>query len=151
QLLPFKGIDVLLEAMQLLERDFRGHLWVHGANLDLQPQEFRDRVDTLLEETRANVTFAGAYAPSEVGELMAAVDWVVVPSIWWENSPLVIEEAFLHGRPVICSNVGGMAEKVAHGVNGLHFRVRDPVSLAAAIEHAVSTPGLWRTLRDAIP
>jgi len=57
---------------------------------------------------------------------MAAVDWVVVPSIWWENSPLVIQEAFAHGRPVICSDIGGMAEKVAHEKNGLHFRANDP-------------------------
>ena len=56
---------------------------------------------------------------------MAEIDWVVVPSIWWENSPLVIQEAFLHGRPVICSDIGGMAEKVRHGVDGLHFRVGD--------------------------
>ena len=46
---------------------------------------------------------------------MASVDWVVVPSIWWENSPLVIQEAFGYGRPVICSDIGGMAEKVTDG------------------------------------
>ena len=43
---------------------------------------------------------------------MSEIDWVVVPSRWWENSPLVIQEAFMHGRPVICSGIGGMAEKV---------------------------------------
>ena len=71
---------------------------------------------------------------------MASVDWVVVPSIWWENSPLVIQEAFLHGRPVICSDIGGMAEKVDDGVNGLHFRTGDPRSLAQAIRRATSSP-----------
>ena len=50
----------------------------------------------------------------------------VVPSLWWENSPLVIQEAFHFGRPVICSDIGGMAEKVTDGVNGLHFRPATP-------------------------
>ena len=70
-------------------------------------------------------------------QIMADVEWVVVPSIWWENSPLVIQEAFAHGRPVICSDIGGMAEKVADGVSGLHFRVNDPVSLADTIRRGV--------------
>ncbi len=81
---------------------------------------------------------------------MAGVDWVVVPSIWWENSPLVIQEAFMHRRPVICSDIGGMAEKVRDGVNGLHFVVGDPYSLAEMIEYAVSAPELWDRLRGQI-
>ncbi len=40
------------------------------------------------------------------------MDWVVTPSIWWENAPLVIDEAFAQKRPVIASDMGGMAESV---------------------------------------
>jgi len=76
---------------------------------------------------------------------------VVVPSIWWENSPLVIQEAFGHGRPVICSDIGGMAEKVSHDVNGLHFRAGDPARLADTMRQAATTPGLWERLRQGIP
>ena len=36
----------------------------------------------------------------------------------------------MHGRPVICSDIGGMAEKVTDGVDGLHFRGGDPEDLA---------------------
>jgi glycosyltransferase involved in cell wall biosynthesis len=75
---------------------------------------------------------------------------VVVPSIWWENAPLVIQEAMTHRRPVICSGVGGMAESVRDGVNGLHFRVRDPDSLADTIRRAVNSPELWDELRGQI-
>ena len=57
---------------------------------------------------------------------MAEVDWVVVPSIWWENAPLVIQEAFRHRRPVICGDIGGMAEMVRDGVDGLHAPVERP-------------------------
>jgi glycosyltransferase involved in cell wall biosynthesis len=81
---------------------------------------------------------------------MADIDWVIVPSIWWENSPLVIQEAFMHGRPVICSDIGGMAEKVRDGADGLHFRAGDPQSVADAIRRAASEPGLWQKLAGGI-
>ena len=56
----------------------------------------------------------------------------------------------MHGRPVICSDIGGMAEKVQDGVNGLHFRVGDPSSLADAIERAAMDPKLWKRLRAGV-
>jgi glycosyltransferase involved in cell wall biosynthesis len=148
----FKGVHVLLEAMKILiEDECDAHLWLHGANLELQPEEFRNKLESLMEETEENVTFVGRYDHAALSKLMAKVDWVVVPSIWWENSPLVIQEAFLHGRPVICSDIGGMAEKVTDCVNGLHFRAGDPHSLAEALHRAVDLPDLWKTLHDGIP
>lgn len=149
QVNPYKGFDILLRAMQLLGTPLP-KLRVHGANLDLQEHRFRDEIAALLATT-PGVTDVGPYPPERAAAMMAAVDWVVVPSVWWENSPLVIQEAFAAGRPVICSDIGGMAEKVIDGVNGLHFRVGDPESLAATIHRAVSTPGLWERLREGIP
>jgi len=153
QITPFKGVHVLLEAMKILAEDDEcdAHLWIHGANLDLQYPSYQNEFNELLEATEQNVTFIGRYDPDELPELIANVDWVVVPSIWWENSPLVIQEAFFHGRPVICSDIGGMAEKVSDGVNGMHFRVGDSQGLAQAIRRAVSSPVLWETLQGKIP
>ena len=119
QLSHYKGVLVLLEAMKrLVEQGIDAKLTIHGANLELQPQDFVDDFHALLEETEENVTFAGAYAAEDLPARLARADYVVVPSIWWENSPLVIQEAFLHRRPVICSDIGGMAEKVTDGVEG---------------------------------
>lgn len=151
QLTPFKGADVLLEAMRLLAR--RGspaRLRVHGANLDRQRPVFQQKLRKLLEDSRHNVTLLGSYQHADLPRLMADVDWVVVPSIWWENSPLVIQEAFQHSRPVICSDIGGMAEKVTHDVDGLHFRAADTNSLADVIDRAIHTPDLWERLRGGI-
>ena len=100
-------------------------LRLHGANLDQQTDEFQESFAALLEQAEANVTLVGSYHPADLPLLMRDVDWVVVPSRWWENSPLVIQEAFMQRRPVICSGIGGMAEKVTHDVNGLHFNVGD--------------------------
>ena len=64
---------------------------------------------------------------------MRSVNWIVVPSIWWENSPVVIEEAKAAGVPVLCSNIGGMREKVRPGIDGEHFGVSNPIDLADRI------------------
>jgi glycosyltransferase involved in cell wall biosynthesis len=126
-------------------------LRLHGANIEHQPESFRDLFHSLLSVAGTDVTLVGRYTPDQLPALMAAVDWVVVPSIWWENAPLVIQEAMAHGRPVICSDIGGMAEKVDDGVNGLHFRVGDPTSLADTMLRAAGTPGLWDSLHAALP
>jgi glycosyltransferase involved in cell wall biosynthesis len=152
-LTPFKGIDVLLRAMQRLGPEFAGHLSIHGTGTIQLPEESEELKGELERQiaTTPTVTFCGPYEHSDMPRLMAETDWVVVPSIWWENSPLVIGEAFQHGRPVICSDIGGMAEKVTHEVNGLHFSVRNAASLAATIQRAATTPGLWERLQAGIP
>jgi glycosyltransferase involved in cell wall biosynthesis len=151
QLNHYKGVDVLLDAMTMLnERGIDANLSLHGANLELQTPEFQQEFAEHLEATKRtgnNVAMRGPYAPDQLPQLMAEADWVVVPSRWWENSPLVIQEAFLHGRPVICGDIGGMVEKVSDGVDGLTFHAGDRTSLAAALERAVTTPGLWEQLR----
>jgi glycosyltransferase involved in cell wall biosynthesis len=170
---PYKGADVALEAMTLLGRDARAdepaegaledpgvggvestapvpHLWIHGANLDLQEGTFQNRFRELVEAAGDMVTLVGRYEHRDLPALMRNIDWVVVPSIWWENSPLVIQEAFMYGKPVICSDIGGMAEKVRDGIDGLHFRSGNAQDLADTILRAATEPDLWSTLRSSI-
>jgi glycosyltransferase involved in cell wall biosynthesis len=151
QITPFKGVDVLLKAMELLhDRDVDVELIVHAGNFEHQRESFREDIADLLERTSPNVNYVGSYPQRRLPALMSAVDWVVVPSIWWETGPLVIHEAMMHRRPVICSDIGAMPERITDGVNGLHFRARDPFRLADTIERAVTEPGLWQRLRAAI-
>jgi glycosyltransferase involved in cell wall biosynthesis len=149
QVTRHKGIDVLLEAMKLLrETDTDVKLLLFASGIERVAPDFRARLTALLEETSESVRFEGRYEQAALPGLLSAIDWMVVPSIWWETGPLVIHEARLHGRPVICSDIGAMVERIEHGVNGLHFRVGDPRSLATAIRQAVDTRGLWDELRD---
>ncbi|HEV2857213.1 MAG TPA: glycosyltransferase family 4 protein [Solirubrobacterales bacterium] len=151
QLSYFKGVNVLLEAMKRLQDDeVDVHLSVYGANLELQPDEFRSEFAELLEATKETVDFEGEFNHDDLPTIMADADWVVVPSVWWENSPLVIQEAGQHRRPVIASDIGGMAEKVHDGVSGLHFRAADPASLAETISKAIGTRKLWDELQARI-
>jgi glycosyltransferase involved in cell wall biosynthesis len=151
QVNPYKGVDVLLEAMKILDQENADvQLLLRGANLELQRPALQEKIARLLKETSGSVRFTGRYEQAELPGLLSAVDWVIVPSIWWENAPLVIQEAMMHRRPVICSEIGGMAEQVHDGVNGLHFRVRDPYSLADTIRRAVNSPELWDEIRSRI-
>ncbi|HEY8240272.1 MAG TPA: glycosyltransferase family 4 protein [Kiritimatiellia bacterium] len=153
QLLPYKGIVHLLRAMALLkERDQRHmSLSVHGANLSWQAEWFKKEYAEAFERASDMAWFKGAFKHADLPHLMAETDWVVVPSIWWENAPLVIQEAFKYGRPVICSNVGGMAEKVRHNVDGLHFIANNVSDMADCMLKAAGTPGLWERLAAATP
>ncbi|MCX7383935.1 MAG: glycosyltransferase [Alphaproteobacteria bacterium] len=131
QISSLKGIDVLLDAAALLEADGNTavQIEVHGDHTN-QPAEFQARFTARLADTGRNVRFHGPYGNEQVDRLMAGVDAVVVPSVWWENAPVVIQECLRNRRPVICSDIGGMAEKVRDGVDGLHFPVGDAVALA---------------------
>lgn len=154
QINQFKGADLLLEALTRLPKKQRKKLVVefHGANLEHQSKDFQNRIqaliDPLIEE--GCVRWAGSYSSAQLRGRMSKVDWVIVPSIWWENSPMVIQEAFVHGRPVICSNIGGMQEKIAHDIDGLHFEARNPLDLGETLLRAATTPGLWDRLYDGI-
>ena len=145
----FKGATVALEASATLSAQGVAHaLSLHGGT-DHQTGPTLDRFATALAKA-SDANYRGSYRRNEIPRLIAAADWLVFPSEWWENAPLVINEAFQHWRPVICSAIGGALELVRDGVNGLHFPVGDAASLAAAMRRAVEEPGLWQRLVDGI-
>ena len=141
----FKGTLVALRASARLSTQGVAHgLAVHGGTA-WQTDAFLAEFAAALAAAPA-ARHAGTYVPAEMAARIAAADWVVIPSIWWENAPLVILEAFRHRRPVICSAAGGMAELVTDGVDGLHFPLGDAEALAAAMRRAIETPRLWARL-----
>jgi glycosyltransferase involved in cell wall biosynthesis len=153
QVTEFKGLHILLDAIARVPDSIWGDasLCIFGGNLESQPDSFREKFGKLLEAAGRRARFFGPYRGEELPRLMEQIDWAVVPSIWWENSPLVIQEAFLHRRPLIVSDIGGMAEKVTHGVDGLHFRAGSPEDLADCLARALTEPDLWGRLAEAAP
>ena len=147
QINPYKGALLILQAVEYLVKnkftDFRVELF---GNVASGFPEFQQEFQEFLVKYQDYVTHHGRYKQSEIPELISLVDWVIVPSTWWENSPLVIQEVFMHERPIICSNIGGMAEKVDDGETGIHFRVRNSVSLAQAIRKATLNETTWNSL-----
>lgn len=139
QINSFKGVDILLRSLLSLPEEVRDrlHLSINGSGLENQPDKLRNMINGMVKALDDCVTLAGPYKPEELPGLMGGCDWIVIPSIWWENSPVVILEAKKFGVPVICSDIGGMAEKVEHGVSGRHFMSRRVESLANEITWVV--------------
>ena len=159
QLHDVKGVHILLRAAQLLRADgFTGFsVEINGDNLRFASPPIREEIERFLAAeaslpvTERLVTSNGSYHIDQLHTRMARIDWCIVPSIWWEIFGLVISEAWMFGKPVICSNVGGMAERVVDEVDGLHFEMGDPHALAAVMRRACTEEGLWHRLHNALP
>jgi len=148
--IPPKGVDLLLKAFREIDPS-KGMLSVYGFFPGYAGYEDYERyLYTLTKGARA-IEFKGRYDPRRVYEVLAGADMMVVPSIWWENSPLTIHEAYLAGVPVIAGDRGGMAELVRDGVSGLLFRHRDRRSLRKVIERVIHEPDIIPRLREGIP
>ncbi len=141
-----KGIDLLLEAMARLPAPVRARvrLDVHGTGRERMPPTQRARLALLSARLGRGVRFHGRYARAEIGALMREADWMVVPSRWWENSPMVMLEARRAGVPVLCPDIGGMREKIEPEVTGRHFRFGRAASLAARIAELAQDPAAAR-------
>ena len=140
-----KGAHQLLEALKRLQGNFRATLFGDPA---VSPQYMADlhrRVDGLP------VRFAGAFSRERLADTYAEIDVLVVPSLWPENSPLVIHEAFMHGAAVVASRMGGIPELVTHGVNGFLFDPMNVGELAESLQRFVDDPSLAGRLAGQAP
>jgi glycosyltransferase involved in cell wall biosynthesis len=148
-LAPHKGADVLLDAAcRLKARGEAVEIALHGG-VGPGQEAFRAAVTAAVAEAAPVARIVGRYHRADLPALMAGTDWVIVPSIWWENAPLSILEAKASGLPVIVSSIGGMAELVADGVDGLHVPPGDPLALADVIARAAVDRMLHRKLSRA--
>ncbi|MGH9460293.1 MAG: glycosyltransferase family 4 protein [Vicinamibacteria bacterium] len=142
-----KGLHVLLEAIRGLPPDAYEVL-VFG-----DPSTFPNYVKD-LEKTAEGlpVRFKGPFSDhDQVSDVYDQIDLLVVPSLWPENSPLVIHEAFMAGVPVIGSRLGGIADLVRHGECGLLFDPVKPSHLTAALRSVVDEPGILSRWAHALP
>jgi len=144
-----KGPHVLLEAIRGLPAGtvsvdlFGAHTSYHGDD------SYRGTLAPLADHPAVRVR--GPIAHDAVPAALASLDALVVPSIWPENSPLVIHEAFLAGVPVIASRIGGIPELVADGQGGLLFNPHDAADLCRVINRLLTEPNLLDELRATIP
>jgi glycosyltransferase involved in cell wall biosynthesis len=144
--IPSKGVHVLVEAVRELDPE-AVVLDVHGY---APPYDgFEDYAGHLrrLAGGAQHVRFHGAYAPEDVPTLLAQVDVLVVPSTWYENSPLTLHEARIAGVPVVASAHGGLLELVEHEVDGLVFQPGSAAALRAALERLAGDRALLERLR----
>jgi rhamnosyltransferase len=147
--MPTKGLHVLIDAFTKVPED-KGELRVYGYSPNKFHLEYLDLIERKMKE-KNNIKLMGKYTIGELSKILPSLDILIVPSIWHENSPLTIHEAFMAGVPVITSDIGGMAELVKHKVNGLLFKVGDSEDLHRKIMILIENPRLLRELSINIP
>ena len=138
---PEKGIDVLLRAMEMVKIPVELDVYGIGAKPD-RGERIGDRgfakaggsKKPKLRNPESRIRWLQPVKPEAVVETIRKYDALVVPSVCLETGPLVVLEAFAAGVPVIGSRLGGIAEMVRDGVDGVLFQPGDPAALAIALE-----------------
>jgi glycosyltransferase involved in cell wall biosynthesis len=132
---PWKAPHVAVDAV--LGSDLPVQLTIHGRTREGM---FQDYIDALMARAAADprIRFAGAYDAAAASDIFAAMDVLIVPSVWYENTPFVVLEAQAAGVPVLASDLGGLREALLHG-NGCLFRAGDAMHLRAQITSMLGT------------
>jgi glycosyltransferase involved in cell wall biosynthesis len=148
QIAKHKGVDVLVRAFKRLQiKGSAPSLLLYG-NAKQFPS-FTRYLGRLIDGDE-RIGFAGTFPNERILEIHSRLDVLVVPSVWYENSPNVVLEAFAARTPVMASDRGGLAELVQHGVNGLLFRMGDAADLACQLQRLLDEPSLMEHLRSGI-
>lgn len=139
-LAPHKGVHILMQAIRKLPPE-TCRLHVFGS--DSHYGDYGKMLRELAEG--CDVTFHGALDRANIGSAFEKLDCLIMPSLWLENSPVVIQEAFAAGVPVIASGQGGMAELIQDGRSGRLFPAGDVSALTKHMAAVIQSPTTLRT------
>lgn len=139
-----KGLDTLLTAMRRISK---GMLYIVGRGYYREDLE-KKAVSMGLK----NVVFQGARFGDELKKMISGSQFVIIPSECYDNSPLVVYEAYSMGKPVIGADIGGIPELISEGRTGKLFQAGDADDLARQIQWMLDHPrlraGMGRTARQ---
>jgi glycosyltransferase involved in cell wall biosynthesis len=135
QIASHKGTDILIDAFRQLPAG-SAELLIYG------PKDQDTGYMAKLTEKAAGfqVLFKGTFAKEKLTDVLAELDFLVIPSTWYENSPLVLLNALATHTPVIVSDVEGMTEFVEDGINGYIFDRGSISDLARVLHRIVEEP-----------
>ena len=140
----YKGCHVLIQAFkQLNSADLR--LKIYGS-LEHYP-DYAAELQALATGNQA-IEFCGTFPNAEIATILSGLDVLVVPSLWYENTPLVVYSALAAHCPVLASDFPGMSEVVVHQQNGLVFPAGDSDQLAEQLRQLASDPELLPRLSN---
>ena len=99
-----------------------------------------------LADNNDAIEFCGTFHNSKIGEVLADLDVLVIPSLWYENTPLIVYSAQAARCPVVASDFPGISEVIRDQVNGLLFEAGNPAKLAEQLSRFINEPALAERL-----
>ncbi|MEO6719119.1 MAG: glycosyltransferase [Ferruginibacter sp.] len=141
-----KGVHLILKALQQLSPS-KISLDIYGADRE---DEYALNCKQIAA-TMHNVKWIGSIDSHKVIDLLAGYDLLCLPSTFSEMSPLVIQEAFAAGIPVLASDVYGNAEQIKDGINGWLFKFKSSADLQNKLTRLIDQPGLINEAKKAVP
>jgi len=147
---PSKGLTELVHAIAATSRDVDFRLEIRGPALDPFARRYADELRALIAND-PRVSFEPAVAPADVPAVLAQLDALLIPSMWFENGPTIALEAMAVGTPVMASRVGNLTEIVDDGVDGRLLPPGDVRAWSEAIAQAATRPDLVDSWRRHLP
>lgn len=141
-----KGCHVLIEAFRRIESD-RLRLYIYG-NTE-QFEEYTEKLKKIMGSDQ-RIRLMGTFPPDDLGKVFSTIDLLVVPSLWYENTPLIVYSALATKTPVVASNMGGLKELIQPGGNGLLFEAGSVEGLKACLKKILLSPKLLPQLSNNI-
>ncbi len=136
QITSHKGVDLLITAYAGLMGDNKALVVYGPADQDVLYMEELLRLSSGLN----GVEFLGTFPREELASRLSELDVLVIPSRWYENSPLVLLYALATRTPVIVTDVKGMSEFVLDGFNGYTFKKDSSGHLLSIMQKVVDDP-----------
>ncbi len=134
--LPHKGVHIITRALSYISNE--------NIKVKIYGNHFGEKsyYDSLKDMVKGDdrVEFLGEYNDEDLSDIVSRIDCMLVPSVWWENSPLTVLISLAHKVPVITTNIGGAAELIKDGVNGFNFEIGDPNDLAKKMKAIAENP-----------
>jgi glycosyltransferase involved in cell wall biosynthesis len=134
--IPTKGVHTLIDAFEGLDAT-KASLDIFG---EIPPfhgdTTYADRIRSRASEVEG-IRLHGRYENSDLPDILASIDVLVVPSVWYETFSITIREGFLAGVPVVASRLGAMGEAIDDGVTGLSFTHGDADDLREKLDRLV--------------
>lgn len=133
-----KGPQILIKAFkEIYNDDTKLHIVGKGsAEAELKKNASDDK----------RIKFHGFLKGNDLMDLYKQANLMVIPSIWYDNSPMVIYESFMNSTPVIGSEIGGIPELVQDGYNGFLFKAGDFEELKEIMEYVIKNKTFLRRL-----
>jgi len=136
-----KGVHILIEAFKRVNGN--AELKIYGSG----QYEYSLR-QAASQDPR--IKFCGVFSSDQIGQVLSQIDVAVVPSIWYENTPIILLESLASNIPVVATDLGGMTEAVINGINGRTFRIGDVQELEKILDSLIKSPEILNDYKENI-